>query len=114
MRRRGRSALDRAVVGLLGALVATNAAFLILQRTTGPAIGAVFYLVLLILTWRQRQRDHRKVIVGGLVGLAVHAGEVIVLGWPAQPMLLALNLALPVPLVVVAWMADRRPEQAGG
>jgi hypothetical protein len=100
-------------LGLLAALVATNAAFLILQRTAGPAIGTAFYLVLLILTWGHGQRDHRRVIAGGMVGLAIHVGEVVALGWPAQPMLLVLNLALPVPLVAIAWMADRRPEQAG-
>jgi hypothetical protein len=113
MRPPKRSSLDWAVLGLLAALVATNAAFLIVQRTGGPAIGTAFYLVLLILTWGQRKRDHRKVVLGGLVGLAVHAIEVIALDWPAQPLLLVLNLTLPVPLVAAAWVADRRPERAG-
>lgn len=109
-----RSFLKCVVPGLLAALVAPNVAFLVLLRTVGPAIGAVFYLVLLILTWGPRKREYRRVTVGGLVGLTVHAGELMMLGWTAQPTLLVLNLTLPVPLVVVAWMAGRLEEPAVG
>ncbi len=114
MTRQWRPSLNRAVPGLLGALVVTNLAFLIPRRTAGPAVGAAFYLALLVLIGGQRQRHYWKVIVGGLVGHGLHASEFVALGWPAQPMLLVLNLILPVPLVVVAWMAGRLEEQAGG
>ena len=61
-------------LGLLAALVTTNAVFLALLQTGGPLIGLVLYAVLL---WRWRQRDYQAAVVGGLVGLAVHVVEVI-------------------------------------
>jgi hypothetical protein len=106
-----RSPLAWAILGLLAALVATNAVFLILQGTGGPLIGIVFYLVLFALTWRGQRRDHRTVMVGALMGLAVHVAEVIVLGWSAYPVPMALNLVLPAALALAAWTADRPPGQ---
>ena len=94
-------------LGLLVALVATNAVFLLLLRTGGPLIGLVFYVALLVIVWRRRRPDWRPVMVGGLVGLAVHIVEVIVAGWTAYPLLVALNLILPAALVLVAWLAGR-------
>ena len=38
-----RSLLGYTILGLLAALVATNVAFLLLQRTGGPLIGLAFY-----------------------------------------------------------------------
>jgi len=96
-----------AVLGLLGALVATNVTFLVLTRTGGPLIGIVFYLALLIVVRRGRQPDYRPVVVGGLVGLAVHMVEVILVGWTTYPLLVALNLILPAILVPAAWLAGR-------
>jgi hypothetical protein len=95
------------VIGLLVALVATNIVFLVLGRTGGPLIGLAFYLALLVTVWRRRQPDYRPVVVGGLVGLAVHIVEVILVGWTAYPLLMALNLILPAVLVPVAWLAGR-------
>ena len=94
-------------LGLLAALVATNAVFLLLLRTGGPLIGLGFYAALLVIVWRRREPDWRPVMVGGLVGLAVHIVEVIVGGWMAYPLLVALNLILPAALVLVAWLAGR-------
>jgi 4-hydroxybenzoate polyprenyltransferase len=94
-------------LGLLVALVATNAVFLVVLRTGGPLIGLVFYAALLIVVWRRRRPDWRAVMVGGLVGFAVHTVEVVVGGWTAYPLLVALNLILPLALVPVAWLAGR-------
>jgi hypothetical protein len=106
-----RSPLDWVILGLLAALVVTNMTFLILLRTGGPLIGLAFYLVLFALTFRARQRDHRSVMVGGLVGLAVHVVEAATMGWSDYPVLVALNLLLPAALVLSAWGADRGPRQ---
>jgi hypothetical protein len=97
-----------AALGLLAALVATNVALLILLRTGGPRIGIAFYAVLLALAWRGQSRDYRAAMVGGLVGLAVHAVEVTIIGWSAYPSLMTLNLILPVALAPMAWWASRR------
>ena len=94
-------------LGLLMALVATNAVFLILVRTGGPLVGLLFYVALLIVVWRGRRSDWQAVMVGGLVGFAVHVVEVAVAGWAAFPLLVALNLILPLALAPVAWLADR-------
>ena len=87
--------------------MATNVTFLILVRTGGPLVGLVFYLALLVVVWRRRQPDYRPVVVGGLVGLAVHTAEVILVGWTTYPLLMALNLVLPAVLVPAAWLAGR-------
>jgi hypothetical protein len=107
-----RSFLDWVIMGLLAALVATNAALLILLRTGGPLIGLGFYLVLLVLSFRGRRRAHRSALVGGLLGLAVHVVEVAALGWSDYPVPVALNLALPAALALAAWAVDREPQQA--
>ena len=56
---------DWVALGLLTALVVTNAVFLALLRMGGPFIGLVLYAVLL---WRWRQRDYRAAVVEGLRG----------------------------------------------
>jgi hypothetical protein len=94
-------------LGLLVALVATNAVFLILLRKGGPLIGLVFYVALLIVVWRRQRPDWRPVMVGGLVGFVVHIVEVVVGGWTAYPLLVALNLILALALAPVAWLAGR-------
>jgi hypothetical protein len=94
-------------LGLLVALVVTNAVFLLLLRTGGPLIGLAFYVALLVIVWRRRRPDWRPVMVGGLVGVAVHIVEVVVAGWTAYPLLVALNMTLPAALVLVAWLAGR-------
>jgi hypothetical protein len=109
-----RSPLDWLILGLLVALVVTNIVFLILLRTGGPLIGLGFYLVLLALTLRARQRDHRSVLVGGLIGVAVHVVEVAAMGWSDYPALVALNLVLPAALALAAWDADRGPRHVVG
>jgi len=109
-----RSPLDWAILGLLAALVATNLAFLILLRTGGPLVGLAFYLILLAFTFRARQRDHRSVMFGGLLGLAVHVVEAATMGWSVYPILMVLNLVLPAGLALVAWVADRGPRRVSG
>jgi hypothetical protein len=98
-------------LGLLAALVATNAAFLALLQTGGPLIGLVLYAVLL---WRWRRRDYRAAVVGGLAGLAVHVVEVITTGWSAYPALMGLNLILPAVLTSAAWLAKRGAQPRDG
>ena len=107
MKKKRRSLLAWATLGILGALVVTNVTFLILVRTGGPLVGAAFYLALLVVVWRGRQPDYRPVVVGGLVGVVVHIVEVILVGWATYPLLIALNLILPAVLVPTAWLASR-------
>ena len=109
-----RSPLDWGILGLLASLVVANMTFLILQGTGGPLLGLVFYLVLFALAWRGRQRAHRSVVVGGFVGLVVHAVEVAAMGWSDYPVLVALNLVLPAMLALLAWSADRGPRRVVG
>jgi hypothetical protein len=98
-------------VGLLAALVATNAIFLILQHTGGPLIGVVFYAVLLAIVCRRQQRGNQEVMVGSLIGLVVHVAEASILGWTFHPALMALNMVLPAVLASVAWLAGRQISQ---
>jgi hypothetical protein len=109
-----RSLLGYTILGLLAALVATNVAFLLLQRTGGPLIGLAFYGVLLVQAWRAQRRGYRGIVVGGLVGLIVHVVELITIGWSAYPMLMSLNLVLPATLALVAWAAGQGPQKMAG
>jgi hypothetical protein len=52
-------------------------------------------------------------MVGGILGLAVHVVEVVMMGWSTYPILMALNLILPALLVPVAWLAGRQAQQLG-
>lgn len=108
MNNSGKSLLEWVIIGLLAALVVTNLTLLILLRTGGPLVGLAFYLILLRLAIRARPRHHRSLMMGGLVGLAVHVAEVTTRGWSDYPMLMALNLCLP------AWAVDRGPSRAVG
>ena len=112
MSRSARSLLDWVILGLLAALVATNLALLIMLRTGGPLIGLGFYSVVLALSFRARQGEHRLALRGGLLGLAVHLFEVAVIGWSDSPGLVVLNLALPAALALSAWGADHGRKQA--
>ena len=78
MSKMDRPALAWIAMGLLAALVATNGVFLALLRTGGPLFGLVGYTILLFLVWRERRRDYHAAVVGGVVGLAVHAAEAAV------------------------------------
>lgn len=100
--------MDRVALGLLAALVATNAFALALLGTGGPLIGMVLYAVLL---WRWERRDYWSAVVGGLAGLTVHVMGVVGTGWSAYPDLIALNLVLPALLAPAAWLARRKARQ---
>jgi hypothetical protein len=95
-------------LSLLVTLVMTNGVFLALVQKGGALIGLVLYAILL---WRWRRRDYRAVMVGALAGLAVHLVEVIAMGWSTYPALMALNLALPTALTLVAGEISRRARQ---
>ena len=111
MSRTERPPLAWVTLGLLVALVATNAVFLALLQSGGPLIGLMLYAVLL---WRWRQRDYRAATMGGLAGLAVHIVEGVATGWSAYPVLITLNLILPTVLAPVAWLAGQRAQQEDG
>ena len=108
MSRKRQMPLARIALGLLATLVAINVISLALLQTGGPLTGLALYAVLL---WRWRRRDYQAAVVGGLAGLGVHAAEVVITGWSAHPMLMALNLILPAFLTPVAWIVDRRARQ---
>ena len=112
MNRAKKTPLVRVTLGLLVALVATNVTFLVLSRTSGPLIGIAFYAVLLAVVCRGQRRGNREVMVGSLVGLAVHVVEVIILGSTPYPALMALNIVLPAILAPVAWLAGRQARRA--
>lgn len=110
----GRPPAAWVALGLLAALVATNAVFLALLRAGGPLIGLACYAVLLALVWRGRKRDYHTAAIAGVAGLLVHAAEVVAMGWTAYPALLALNLILPALLAPAAWLAGRNEQRACG
>jgi ABC-type Co2+ transport system permease subunit len=103
-----RTPLAWVIPGLFVVLVAANATLWVLLRAGGPFIGTAFYAVLFAVTWRGRPRDYQAAMVGGLVGLVVHAVEVALIGWSAYPTLMALNLVLPAVLALMAWWMNLR------
>ena len=114
MTRTGELPLKWVVVGLLVVLVVINVVFVLLVKSKGPLIGVVFYAGLLVLSWTKQQQDFGAAMVGGVVGLAAHAIEIMTLGWSPYPSLNALNLILPAVLAPAAWIAAlqaRREQQ---
>jgi hypothetical protein len=111
MNRAKKTPLAWATVGLLAAIVATNVAFLVLLRTSGPLIGIAFYAVLLVVVCSGQQHGNRAVTMGSLVGLVVHVAEATILGWTPYPALMVLNIVLPAVLACVAWLAGRQLSQ---
>jgi hypothetical protein len=102
---RKRPPLAWVALGLLTVLVATNVVFMILSQKIGPLIGSAFYGVLI---WRWCRHKYQDAIVGGGIGLVVHLLEVIFMGWEDYAVLLALNLILPVPLILVSGVVIRK------
>lgn len=113
MTRTAKLPLKWMVLGLLVALVVTDVVFLLLVRSKGPLIGVIFYAGLLVLTWGKQQQEFVTAMVGGIVGLAVHAVEIMTLGWSPYPVLMGLNLVLPAMLALAAWTASRQTRREG-
>jgi hypothetical protein len=91
-------------LGLLAALLVTNVLLMILLQTGGPVVGLLLYST---LVWRWNKGDFQAGLIGGIVGLLVHAVEIVITGWSTYPVLMALNLILPALLASAAWLADR-------
>jgi hypothetical protein len=102
---RKRPPLAWLALGLLIALVATNAVFVILSRKAGPLIGVVFYGM---LVWRWYRHKYQDGFVGGGIGLVVHLLEVILAGWEDYSVLVALNIVLPALLILVSGLIVRK------
>jgi len=67
-----------------------------------------------VLMWRWERRDYSPSIVGALAGLSVHAVQVGMAGWSAYSDLMAINLALPVLLVAVAYLSSQVEDGGNG
>lgn len=100
-------------LSILIALVIANATWVATSGHSGPVIALIFYALVAFLCWR---RDHFQAgIIAGVVGLGIHAYELI--SWGVAGLrtldlgLLFINLILPIPLIYFSYKAYREIEK---
>jgi len=96
-------------LSILIALVIANATWVATSGHSGPVIALIFYALVAFLCW---QRNHFQAgIIAGIVGLGIHAYELI--SWGLAELraldsgLLFINLILPIPLIYFSYKAYR-------
>lgn len=103
----------KVTLGILIALVITNAIWVATSGHSGPVIALILYALVAFLCWR---RDHFQAgIIAGVVGLGIHTYELISWGLTGLRTLdvglLFINLILPVPLIYFSYKAYREIEK---
>lgn len=103
----------KVTLSILIALVIANAIWVATSGHSGPVIALIFYALVAFLCWR---RGHFQAgIIAGVVGLGIHAYELISWGLAGLRTLdvglLFINLILPVPLIYFSYRAYREIEK---
>lgn len=109
LQRRDYALNKKVALSILIALVVANAAWVAASQHSAPLIALIFYAIVAFLCW---QRNHFQAgIIAGIVGLGIHAYELIfwgVAGLGAFDLLLFfINLVFPIPLIYFSYKAYR-------
>ncbi len=92
---------------MLAVLTGVNGIWAASSLYPGPFIGFIFYGVITFFFWR-RNHFHAGVI-GGIVGVIIHGGELVVGVTDAlksvDTVLFLINLFLPIPLIYFSYKA---------
>jgi hypothetical protein len=102
-------------VGILLVLAGINAAWAVTRGHSGPLLASAGYALVAVLC--RRWGHFRAGIVAGVLGLGIHACDLVFQG-TVQPAgvdlgLLWANTALPIPLVYFSYKAFREVDGAG-
>jgi len=103
----------RIVFGILTILVVTNAAWVIIFKSSAPVIALIFYLFVIFLFWWQN--DIFSGIIVGSIGSAIHLYELIFHGIAGlivlESIFFFINLILPLPLVILCFNIYKKTKQ---
>ena len=110
-----RSLNEKMTIGILVALVITNAVWLATSEYSSPLFALIIYAVIAFLCWR---RSHFQAgIIVGIIGLGVHIYELLSQGIIElrgfELGLFFINLTFPIPLIYFSYRAYQEIKRRG-
>lgn len=103
----------RIVIGILTALVLTNAVWVFIFKSFAPIIALIFYLIVMFLFWRKN--DIFSGIIVGSIAFVIHLYELLFHGITdlriLESIFFLINLILPIPLVILCYNIYKKTKQ---
>ena len=87
---------EKIILFVLVLLALNNLIFSIISSYSGPIIGFITAVVIAIRWWQKR--DSRLIMIMAIVWILIHIYELVMLGISSYPIIISLNLLLPIPL----------------
>jgi len=85
---------EKIILFVLVLLALSNLVFFIISSYSGPIIGFITAIVIAIHWWKRR--DSRLIMIMAIVWILIHIYELIMLGISSYPIIISLNLLLPI------------------
>ena len=85
---------EKIILFVLVLLALNNLIFSIISSYSGPIIGFITAVVIAIRWWQKR--DSRLIMIMAIVWILIHIYELIMLGISSYPIIISLNLLLPI------------------
>ena len=85
---------EKIILFVLVLLALNNLIFSIISSYSGPIIGFITAIVIAIRWWQKR--DSRLIMIMAIVWILIHIYELIMLGISSHPIIISLNLLLPI------------------
>ena len=85
---------EKIILFVLVLLALSNLIFFIISSYSGPIIGFITGIVMAIHWWQKR--DSRLIMIMAIVWILIHIYELIKLGISSYPIIISLNLLLPI------------------
>ena len=85
---------EKIILFVLVLLALNNLIFSIISSYSGPIIGFITAVVITIRWWQKR--DSRLIMIMAIVWILIHIYELIMLGISSYPIIISLNLLLPI------------------
>jgi len=85
---------EKIILFILVLLALSNLLFFIISSYSGPIIGFITAIVIAIHWWKRR--DSRLIMIMAIVWILIHIYELIMLGISSYPVIISLNLLIPI------------------
>jgi len=85
---------EKIILFVLVLLALSNLLFFTISSYSGPIIGFITAFVMAIHWWKKR--DSRLIMIMAIVWILIHIYELIKLGISSYPVIISLNLLLPI------------------
>jgi hypothetical protein len=85
---------EKIILFVLILLALSNLIFFIVSSYSGPIIGFITAIVIAIHWWQKR--NSRLIMIMAIVWILIHIYELIELGISSYPVIISLNLLLPI------------------